>query len=297
MSLLYTNDNTYFENILDKELIFIKNSLSLQKKGKSTILIYIKQLTEYIDIIPISFSNPQHLTNTLTMLKDALDHIDLSTEYLNQLITNLTSLKKVILEKREEKVKLYNQDFFNLYTKIYENDGKVQNCITYIAENYSLCYKEETLQPEEQLINILSPMDIQEESPDNNVLIISEKEQKAFLPYKYNDIQKLLKQNSNYTSIEDVIADCYTVSLNEFKNSSISRFKEGFRLMRKDFNGIQESFALALELLFKDNLNPIIIRACRNTDELDIFLDCLEENEIDKFNVFDIKYEITPIKI
>lgn len=37
---------------------------------------------------------------------------------------------------------------------------------------------------------------------DNNILVISEKEQKAYLPYKYEEIQKIYESpNCKYNSI------------------------------------------------------------------------------------------------
>ena len=46
--------------------------------------------------------------------------------------------------------------------------------------------------------------------------------------------------------------------------------------------------------MFKYELNPIIIAACRNLNELDIYLDCLEENELYDFKCFKIKFEVMP---
>ena len=46
--------------------------------------------------------------------------------------------------------------------------------------------------------------------------------------------------------------------------------------------------------MFKYELNPIIITACRNLDELDIYLDCLDKNELFDFHCFDIKFEVAP---
>ena len=48
---------------------------------------------------------------------------------------------------------------------------------------------------------------------------------------------------------------------------------------------------LGFELMFKYKLNPIIIAACRNLEELDIYLDCLEENELFDFKCFEIRNE------
>ena len=67
------------------------------------------------------------------------------------------------------------------------------------------------------------------------------------------------------------------------------------------------SLNLATELVFNYNLHPAIITACRNLDELDIYLDCLENkqlsyicfklenNETEKFKCFNIIFEIPPI--
>lgn len=127
---------------------------------------------------------------------------------------------------------------------------------------------------------------------DNDILIISEKTQKAYLPYKYDDIKKIYNNSKKYTSIIDVIQDLYIIPLTRFKHPIISRFKESYNLViYKEKKSSFKALDLAFELLFKYNLNPIIIAACRNLDELDIYLDCLEENELSDFNCFEIKYE------
>ena len=46
--------------------------------------------------------------------------------------------------------------------------------------------------------------------------------------------------------------------------------------------------------MFKYDLNPIIIAACRNLDELDIYLACMDENELSHFPCFEIKFEVMP---
>lgn len=128
---------------------------------------------------------------------------------------------------------------------------------------------------------------------DNNILIISEKEQKAYLPYKYDDIQRIYKNpNNKYGSIIEVIQDLYVISLKNFKNFSIARFREAFNLVLHKENGsVIKALDLAMELMFKHNLNPIIIAACRSLDELDIYLDCLEENELSDFRCFEIRFD------
>ena len=65
-------------------------------------------------------------------------------------------------------------------------------------------------------------------------------------------------------------------------------------IREKEKGSITKAFDLGLELMFKYELNPIIIAACRNLDELDIYLDCLEENELQEFPCFEIKFEVMP---
>lgn len=131
---------------------------------------------------------------------------------------------------------------------------------------------------------------------DKDTLIISEKDQKAYLPYKYKDVEEFYNKNKDiYSSIDDVINKKYILPLNNFKHSISSRFRETINLvMKKEHGSFFKAVDLAFELMFKYNLNPIIIAACRNLEELDIYLDCLDENELFDFNCFKIRFEITP---
>ena len=57
---------------------------------------------------------------------------------------------------------------------------------------------------------------------DSNVLIVSEKDQKAYLPYKYKDIENFLNLFPNkYKTSKEVIEDIYIVPLDKFKNAPL----------------------------------------------------------------------------
>lgn len=131
---------------------------------------------------------------------------------------------------------------------------------------------------------------------DNNTLTISETQKKVFLPYKISELEKILQKHpKKYSSLEDLINKEYIFPLGKFKNSNLSRFKEGYSLMRnREKASLGKCLDLAFELTFESNLNPAVIAACRNLDELDIYLDCLDDMALDDFKIFDIKYEIPP---
>lgn len=131
---------------------------------------------------------------------------------------------------------------------------------------------------------------------DNRVLLISENKQKVFLPYYVDDLKSILK-DSDYENINQIIETEYVVPISKYNSSFISRFNEAYNLMRnKEKSSVKDALDLAIELTFNNLLNPAIITACRNLDELDIYLDYLRTNEVDKFKIFEIKYEYSPAK-
>ena len=134
-------------------------------------------------------------------------------------------------------------------------------------------------------------------SKDNNILLISEKKNKIFLPYTIEELNKILDRTPSMHSLEDVVNKKYILPLSKYKNGVISRFKETYNLMRKkEKASVTDSFDLALTLAFNFKLNPAIILACKDLEQLDAYLDCLELNELNKFEYFKVHYEISPIK-
>lgn len=132
---------------------------------------------------------------------------------------------------------------------------------------------------------------------DNNVLLISEKKNKVFLPYTIRDLNKIIEKSKTHRTIQEIIDKKYTISLNKYKSAIISRFRETYNLMKKREKAtIADSLDFALELAFNSKLNPAIITACKNLEQLEAYLDCLELNELSKFDYFEIKYEFALAK-
>lgn len=130
---------------------------------------------------------------------------------------------------------------------------------------------------------------------DNKVLLISEEEGKVYLPYTKADVKRKIEESRN-TDIEEIIEKNYIIPMEKYKSSIKARFREGYNLMRnKEGKSKKNAIMLGLELMFEFNLHPAIISACRNLEELDIYLDCLEDNELEKFSCFKIVYKAVPI--
>ena len=134
---------------------------------------------------------------------------------------------------------------------------------------------------------------------DNDTLLISEVQGKVFFPYTGKEVEDIFNDEpGKYNSLEDVIDEKYTRPIKEFKDLHLSRARETFILLtqREHFSGL-ESLELTIEMFRKRYLHPAIIAACRTLNELNVYLDCLDKNEIDDFKIFKIKYEVLPIQI
>lgn len=134
---------------------------------------------------------------------------------------------------------------------------------------------------------------------DNDTLLISEIQGKVFFPYTGKEVEDILNAESDkYESIEDVINSQFTRPIKDFKDLHFSRARETFILLtqRENYSGL-EALDLTIEMFRKRYLHPAIIAACRTLNELNVYLDCLEKNEIDDFKIFKIKYEVHPIQV
>lgn len=133
---------------------------------------------------------------------------------------------------------------------------------------------------------------------ENNVLVISQARNKVVLPYVTEDLKKELDEGKTECgSLRELIAKKYTVPLSRYKHQYIARFKEAYDLIRERENGsVFDALDLATELFFMRFLHPAIITACKSLDWLDIYLDCLDKNELEDFPFFAIRYEMKPKK-
>ena len=165
------------------------------------------------------------------------------------------------------------------------------DCFKLAAQSNKLSITGEVYNKNKFLTNLSVP------NASNNCLIISDEDQKVYLPYSFEEVDKKFRSYQNkYDSITDLIEKEYIKPAAFYKNPFTARFREAYKLMRRRQHGsVGAALALGIELAFETHLHPAIITACRNLEELDIYLDCLDDNELDKFSCFDIIYKSVPV--
>ncbi len=293
------NDSLVTNLIQEKEVI--KKIIDLYTSKKETLLNIISNIITTSD--SVAKNKLDTFYQTTSSLKksyeDVLNIQNLATKLDNN-INSTIGLYSTGIENNNNEIKAnlieYNKQKDDLLNKILtfekSNTTNINSTVGLFSNNPNkLNYTNNKISNivDDKIVNV-------ETSPyDYNTLIISEQNQKAYLPFFYSTIENIYQKSNKYNTLQDIVNTLYVIPLSRFKNSTISRFREGFNLIKNKENGsITKAIDLGLELLFKYELNPIIIAACRNLDELDIYLNCLEENELDNFTCFEIKFEVMP---
>ena len=239
-------------------------------------------------------------------LADATSILSKSNENLNLMKNLICLLDEIDISKApniKTPVKKYNKKFETSMDKIYKNTSNIEEFI----HNISMVNFEEILKKDENTNSENNPKKENQEtfsyiSSDEldssfieNMLVISSIQNKVILPFTIQKIQKILSEDSTYSSINDVIEKLYTKPLDNYKFPAISRFREAYLLIRnKEKKSKTRAILFASELFANYNLHPAIITACENQEQLDIYLSCLEDNKLSDFSFFDIKFEIPP---
>ena len=195
----------------------------------------------------------------------------------------------ILMERQGEEYSVTtNQDFKINY--VIDNLERKNNVVNFKLTNLT--------QVEANVEGLIFEIDeekvVENNLEDNKTLVISEEDGKVYLPYTKDEVKEEMVQNKG-KKISELIEQNYILPLDKFKNSMKARFREGYNLMyKKEGKSRKSAFMLGLELMFETNLHPAIISACKNLEELDIYLDCLEDNELEKFSCFKIIYKSLP---
>lgn len=258
----------------------IKESIELELNNLNSIYENLK--TTQNEIITFSKNNTDEIFTKFNLLIPDIEMILSLIDISKKILTNSLS---EYLENNDKNYLISKIDVYNYIC------DKLHNLVSKLNDNLQ---EFNSLKESVDISNGNETSNINTNLLDNNTLLISEKKNAVILPYKHEEIKKML-DTGNYNSEEEIIEKLYTIPLSEFNNSAISRFNEGYKLITKKEKGsFSYALDLGLELMFKTNLHPALIRACKNIRELDFLLDCIDQNRLSDFGLFKIKFEMCP---
>ena len=280
----------------------IKFNIKILSMHKSILLNYVLKIVDE-PILENSIDNAEQTIDFLTKLQYFLGLVNQNTECVEFLQSNYNKLKIPFeLSELQEYYNIYNEKISEINSSQLELNNffaETSKVLSYMIPNKE--HKENTEQKEQKIAeepSALANTDSNNRIENNdliypeNTLIISEISKTVLLPYKKSELDNLEDVSVNKN---DLIREKYVVPIEKYKSPALSRFREAFKLMRNiEKKSMIEAIDLGIELSLNSKLHPAIISACRNLNELDIYLDYLDSNQTDKFNCFSIKFEITP---
>lgn len=308
--MIKLNSKTNQDNVIkfiDMEITSVHSLLSSQKAFSKQILVFLKNFLGNVDI-DSTFSND--VNNFISDASEYLSKINKNIEIYTNLLEQLESIKNnldtVKYNITVSEITKYNKELSNNTTQIMHNNEYIEKFIhsmssidvsEYISID-ALDKVAETVEPEDTKKPTKTTRKRKSTSKlTDDTLIISEIDGTVTLPYKVTDLKRILRKNpEKYTSLSDIILDQYTIPLSNYKVSAVARFKEAYKLiMDREHGTKKEALKLAVELFSNYSLHPAIITACKNLNELDVYLSCLEFNELDDFRFFKIVYQSLPV--
>ena len=262
----------------------LNSTVSIQQSLMKILMGYIKKMVNSLDTSNLIYSN--NILGLLEKSKESLKRCNENMNLLNSSIRDFNNHSENFEINYENNIKRINNNTIFIEDYIYSLLQFFELTLPSIknGKNFKINQSSENL-------HLITNNEVPEWIKNKeNSLIISEISGNIILPYYINDLTNI--KNKTY---EQIIQENYTIPVDLFKPAFIARFREAFKLAHnKEKKSVAFSLNLATELMFNYNLHPAIITACRNLDELDIYLDCLENNETEKFKCFNIIFEIPP---
>ena len=295
---IYNSDflNTINTEKFNKEFNELLDNIS---KTNSSYLTFMNNYEAFIK--PVSIDKNEEIENII--LEDSTTSEKSENDYLNQdeeeslfeAVNNSNTITEdITTEISTQKNSNENNSALDLEENIQETIQ--ENLAETPNENIS---NEETLEtveiqktitiidePEEEYIEkTTTQIDLPEKE-----LIINKKLGIAILPYSIPDLDELfLNDPEKYSSIQDIIDQEYTVKLKDFENSSITRYKEAFKLAKDKSNyTFSQAANFAKIFLIENEITSLIIASCKNVEELEFYIECLNNNKLNDFHCFKI---------
>ncbi len=326
MIIITKDDNSKKKllEIIQKELDFINSSLNMQKNLSTQVLKYFKELATDIDVnkdtknIELYFLKSNKVNDMLLKSNENILEYEKIFEQIQGLVEKSPKLS---ISKLVEEIDEYNNFYRASSEQISSNTTEIESFLKESTPEFqNIVYIEDSSPSIEDTVSSVAK-GIEEENKEEaknrtinqnivdsdiakysniieNTLIISEQEKHVILPYTLKKLNNILKANPDkYTDIYDIIDKLYTKPIKYYKNAPIARFREAYKLAKDRENmSFKGSLDLAFECFFNTSLHPAIISSCENINQLDVYLSCLEYDELDDFYFFDIMYKIPPMK-
>ena len=238
--------------------------------------------------------------------KDYSEEINNISEKFAKNIEKLNSLKSLLIDinsgfislsrsASSDEVAINLKEKINSYFSTYEEIKKDIMLADIEVDRFVKRINSSNDKKSEEVSEEISDGNIQ----NNNTLIISEKDNKVFLPYTVSEIQSYMeKYPKEYKSLEYVINKEFILPLDYYtKHPSLARFREAYSLIRdREAKSVFDALKYALNIMFKYDLNPAIISACKTEEALNLYIECLENKDLFKFNLFKIEFRLNPLK-
>ena len=314
-------DIFYKSNILDglftsKDFEFLKDTNNKQQELEYEIELADLKINKIIEKIKnIELDENKLKTIDATSLKEYVDSAEKAFDSINTVIRNLNNIledfneiEKEILElvvKKDadksidvndivEKINIKIENFKAKQSKV-ENENLKYNIIInnfLNEENIDSLKQEKIVESKQKSSNI--EIDV----VDHLELKVSERQKRVYLPYTRQEIQEFLENYPDeYKSARDVIEQEFIADISIYnKHPVLSRFREAYSLARnKEMKSTIDSLKFAMDMMFRSDINPAIIAAVKSQKQLETYIECLENNKLDKFTYFTITFEVSPI--
>lgn len=318
LRMFFSEENLIFLKNMNEELSKIEMLLEKNQNKEEKYSLFLTALTtkdfsntnkEYFLDVKNIYDILEKNTALLKNLKSTLS--TLSTKLLALVLSDSSSTTSELVNEINNNLNHYIELLDEMKTDFIQNNLSVNTFTSYHSTRLLLTTFDMDLGENlDESINLISPNSTTSQintsysdmvgTNENKVLIISEKENKVYLPYKKTELKAYLSQYpTSYYSYKNVIEKEFILPLNYFMNNpSMARFRETYSLYRdREATSVVEALKKALSLAFKSELNPAVIAACKTKKQLNNFILCLDENKLNDFSDFEIIYDVKPQKI
>ena len=338
LNSLFTSDEFNFIKNMDSDIEYSQSMLEKEQKKRDLIVELINGLNDSIYFKGISQENSEDEQKILEAAQNVFELINFNINVFqsnnnisNSIKQNLVDLL-IKIDKNGETISQndYENEISDLKIKIDDITKKIENLnpkilsnnqaieeflkldsvnnyikefgIEYKSDEFSKDFNADTTYVDTNEKSYSSEIEtnsynIQE---NNNVLLISERRKRVYLPYSKEEILQYLKQYPDqYASFKDVVKKEFIFSSDLYlKHPVIARFREAYSLIRdREAKSVLDAFKFATEVMFHYDLNPVVIAACKSQTQLENYIQCLKEKDLTKFKDFEIKFEVNPLKI